>query len=155
MEVKRFHTIWESLMISKALGISFHIYSASNINVPKGVLVISNVKGRLFRFIWKNKRDKIRRQGVYQDYGKGEHGLQNSLRVRVPMLYVFQCCTCSNVVRVLIPFNNKEILIHGKPFFWKEWFKKGIRTIKDLLDKNENVLPAWCKEMESNRSYGP
>ena len=71
------------------------------------------------------------------------------------MLYVFQCCTCSNVVRVLIPFNNKEILIHGKPFFWKEWFKKGIRTIKDLLDKNENVLPAWCKEMESNRSYGP
>ena len=37
-------------------------------------------------------------------------------------------------------FNNKEISIDGKPFFWKEWFEKGIRTIKDLLDKNGNVL---------------
>ena len=37
-------------------------------------------------------------------------------------------------------FNNTEIHIEGKPFFWKEWFKKGIRTIKDLLDKNGNGL---------------
>ena len=39
--------------------------------------------------------------------------------------------------RDIILFNNKEILTDGRPFFWKEWFKKGIRTIKDLLDKNE------------------
>ena len=37
-------------------------------------------------------------------------------------------------------FDNKEIHIDGKPFFWKEWFEKGIRMIKDLLDKNGNVL---------------
>ena len=39
-----------------------------------------------------------------------------------------------------ILFNNKEICIDGKPFFWKEWFKRGIRMIKDLLDKNGIVL---------------
>ena len=39
-----------------------------------------------------------------------------------------------------ILFHNKEIRIDGKPFFWKERFEKGITTIKDLLDKNGNVL---------------
>jgi len=31
-----------------------------------------------------------------------------------------------------ILFNNKEISIHGKTFFWKEWFMKGIKRIEDL-----------------------
>ena len=39
-----------------------------------------------------------------------------------------------------ILFNNKETPIDGKPIFWKERFKKGIITIKDLLDENGNVL---------------
>jgi len=56
-------------MITKALGVSSLIFPASNINVSKDI--ISNVKGRLFRFIWKNKRDKIRREELYQDYEKG------------------------------------------------------------------------------------
>ena len=62
-------TLFGKVMIIKALGVSSLIYSASNINVPKDI--ISNVKGRLFRFMWKNKRDKIRREGLYQDYEKG------------------------------------------------------------------------------------
>ena len=33
----------------------------------------------------------------------------------------------------IILFNNKEILIDGKPFFIREWFSKGIISIKDLL----------------------
>ena len=51
-------TLFETVMIinCKALGVSSLIYSASNINVPKDI--ISNVKGRSFRFIRKNKRDK-------------------------------------------------------------------------------------------------
>ena len=32
----------------------------------------------------------------------------------------------------LILFNNKEILIGGKQFFWRNWFKKAIISIKDL-----------------------
>ena len=57
------------MIIIKALGVSSLVYSASNINVQKDI--ISNVKGRLLRSIWKNKRDKIRREGLYHDYEKG------------------------------------------------------------------------------------
>ena len=39
-----------------------------------------------------------------------------------------------------ILFNNKEILIGGKPFFNKEWFTDGIRSIVDLLDANGHFL---------------
>ena len=56
-------------MMIKALGVSSLIYLASNINVPKDSG--SNVNGRLFRFLWKNKRDRIKREGLYQDYDKG------------------------------------------------------------------------------------
>ena len=42
------------VMIIKVLGVSSLVYSASNINVPKDI--VSNVKGRLFRFLWENKR---------------------------------------------------------------------------------------------------
>ena len=54
-----------------------------------------------------------------------------------------------------ILFNNKEIRIDGKPFFWKEWFEKGIRTIKDLLDKNGNVLsfPVFQSEYSLQKNY--
>ena len=35
-----------------------------------------------------------------------------------------------------ILFNNKEILVDSKPFFVREWFSRGIFTIKDLLKEN-------------------
>ena len=56
-------------MIIKTLGISSLIYSASNINVPNDIA--SNVKRRMFHFLWKNKRDKIKRERLYQDYDDG------------------------------------------------------------------------------------
>ena len=37
--------------------------------------------------------------------------------------------------RDLILYNNKEILIGGKPFFNKEWFSKGIKSIRDFLTR--------------------
>ena len=40
----------------------------------------------------------------------------------------------------IILFNNKEILVGGKQIFWSEWFKKGIISIKDLLDETANLL---------------
>ena len=40
----------------------------------------------------------------------------------------------------IILFNNKAILIGGKPFFVLEWFSKGIICIKDLLDENGKLL---------------
>jgi len=41
----------------------------------------------------------------------------------------------------IILFNNKEILIGGKPMFWSDWFNKGIISIKGLLDE---TVPAIC-----------
>ena len=34
-------------------------------------LDIDNVNRRLFRFLWNNRRDKIRRAGLYQEYAEG------------------------------------------------------------------------------------
>ena len=39
-----------------------------------------------------------------------------------------------------IVFNNKEILVGGKPIFISEGFKKGIISVKDLLTENSNFL---------------
>lgn len=68
MKIQRLNPIGRVLII-KSLGISPLVFSASNVNFPKDV--IDNVKGRLFKFLWKNKRDKIKRVGLYQDYDKG------------------------------------------------------------------------------------
>ena len=37
-------------------------------------------------------------------------------------------------------FNNKDILVNGKPIFLSEWFRKGILSINDLLNESGNVL---------------
>lgn len=37
-------------------------------------------------------------------------------------------------VQDIILFNNKEILVEGKPVFIREWFNKGIISIQDLLN---------------------
>ena len=43
--------------------------------------------------------------------------------------------------RDTILFNNREILIDSKSFFWTKWYTKGIRTSRDLLDEKGQVLP--------------
>ena len=40
----------------------------------------------------------------------------------------------------LILFNNKDILIEGKSFYYDEWRKAGILSIKDLLNENGTFL---------------
>ena len=37
-------------------------------------------------------------------------------------------------------FNNKDILVDGKPIFLSEWFRKGILSINNLLNESGNVL---------------
>ena len=62
-------TLFGRTLIVKSLGISQVIHSASNVDAPN--YVISTAKKRLFSFLWKNKRDKIKRVGLYQNYDKG------------------------------------------------------------------------------------
>ena len=187
-------TLFGKTMIIKTLGVSSLIYSASNINVPNDI--VGNVKRRLFSFLWKNKRDKIKREGLYRDYDNGglrmtdietmmkalrlawiprllkngqlngkfapDHFLKSygGLRIlltcnyhvkefqnmpifyRDILLYFHELKTLYGCeVEDTILYNNKEICIDGKTFFWKEWFMKGIKRIEDLLDEKGQVLP--------------
>ena len=157
----------------KTLWVSSLIYSASNINVPNDIA--GNVKRRLFSFLWKNKRDKIKREGLNQDYDNGglrmtdieamikalrlawiprllkkgqsnwkfasDHFLKSygglgflltcnyhvkdfqnmPLFYRDILLYVHELKILYRCdVGDTILFNNKEIRINGKTFFWKE-----------------------------------
>ena len=66
-------TLFGRVMIIKALGLSQIIYSASNLDVPVGT--VGTLKKRLFNFIWRNKKDKIKRTGLYQNLDKGGIGM--------------------------------------------------------------------------------
>ena len=62
-------TLFGKVLTIKSLGLSQLIYSALILNVPEEVA--RTVKTKLFSFLWKNKRDKIKRTGLYQDLERG------------------------------------------------------------------------------------
>ena len=62
-------TLFGRVLIVKSLGLSQLIYSISNLNVPKEIGPI--IKKKLFSFLWKNKKDKIKRESLYQDSSTG------------------------------------------------------------------------------------
>ena len=62
-------TIFGRAMSIKTLVISQLNYSASNLNVPKGIVEI--VRTKYFKFLWKNKKNQIKRSGLYQDLDNG------------------------------------------------------------------------------------
>ena len=62
-------TLFGKVLIIKSLGLSQLVYSASDLNVP--IDFINDNRKKLFSFLWKNKKDKIKRECLYQDYGKG------------------------------------------------------------------------------------
>ena len=62
-------TLFGKVMIIKSLGLSQLVYSASTLNVPGDITSI--LKTKLFSYLWNNKKDKIKREGLYQDIHKG------------------------------------------------------------------------------------
>ena len=62
-------TIFGRAMLIKTLGLSQLIYSASNLDVPKGIVEILRTKS--FKFLWKKEKDKTKRSGLYQDLDNG------------------------------------------------------------------------------------
>ena len=188
-------TMFGRAMLIKTLGISQLIYSASNLDAPKGIVEL--VRTKSFKFLWKNKKDKIKRSGLYQDLDDGgirmidfdimlkalnltwiprllrtsdnsnwciipKHyfrrmgGLNFLLRCKYDTNYFNDLpLFCKKILEFfnelktlysydqkqeLILFNNKEILVDGKPIFFSEWFRKGILSINDLLNESGNVL---------------
>jgi len=53
------------VLIIKSLGLSnlIYLYSISNVNFPKEIVPM--VKDKMFLFLWKNKKDKIKRTSMY------------------------------------------------------------------------------------------
>ena len=178
-----------------AVRLSQLVYAASNVNVPNEI--IYTIKAKLFSFLWNNKKDKMKRENIYQDYDRGGIRMTDvdimikALRLAwIPRLlnpisrnwksipdYFFKklggfnfLLRCNYDAKYLNPklpafykdilsffsqfksqynyeqgqeiilFNNKAILIDRKPFFFWEWFSKGIICINDLLNENGKFL---------------
>ena len=62
-------TLYGRTLLAKSLGISQLIYSASMLSVPESI--IQQVQSKLFAFLWKNKKDKIKREVLYLPLSKG------------------------------------------------------------------------------------
>ena len=62
-------TIFGRAMILKTLGLSQLVYSASNLVVTQGIA--ETVRTKSFKFLWRNKKDKIKRSGLYQEPDRG------------------------------------------------------------------------------------
>ena len=64
-------TLFGRELIMKSLGISQLVYSISNAEVPE--YIASTLKSKLFGFLWKNKKDKIKRVSLYQNCERGDY----------------------------------------------------------------------------------
>ena len=68
-------TIYGKSLLVKALGISQLVYAASMLTVPESVIKI--VHKNLFAFLWKNRKDKIKRMVMYQPVAEGGINFDN------------------------------------------------------------------------------
>ena len=62
-------TLYGKSLLAKTLGVSQLVYAASLLSVPNAVIKI--IQTELFSFLWKNKKDKIKRAVVYQPLAEG------------------------------------------------------------------------------------
>ena len=62
-------------MLAKTVGVSQLIYAASMLTVPEPV--IHKTQAELFAFLWRNKKDKIKRQIIYQPVSDGGINFMN------------------------------------------------------------------------------
>ena len=62
-------TTFGRCLIAKSLGIAQLVHSISSLNISKAY--IQTVNSAIFKFIWKNKKDKIKRRVMISDYVEG------------------------------------------------------------------------------------
>ena len=65
-------TLFGRTMLAKSLGLSQLIYTASMLSVPETAIQQTQLK--LFAFLWKNKKDRIKRQVLLRPLSKGGLG---------------------------------------------------------------------------------
>ena len=79
-------TLFGRTMLGKSLGLSQLIYTASMLSVPERAL--QQTQSKLFAFLWKNKREKIKRQVLFRPLSKG--GLSFPCDLGLLLLYAKQ-----------------------------------------------------------------
>ena len=191
-------TLFGRCLITKSLGISQLVHCISTLVIPKDCA--QAVNSSIFKFIWRKRKDKIKRKVMSLDYKKGglrapsietmtkslklawisrfldcegthaeswkvipnhfldKYGGINFLlrcnyddkfleRNNLPHFYKlilqyflelkisFNTQFCRYVL-----FNNKEILIGGQSFFYRNWFNKNVFLIQDLLREDGKLL---------------
>ena len=57
-------SLYVRTLLAKTIGVSQLIYTASMLTVPENV--IQKTQAELFAFLWRNKKDKIKRKVIYQ-----------------------------------------------------------------------------------------
>ena len=62
-------SIFGRCLIVKSLGISQFVHSVAVLDIQNDYIV--KIQSLIFKFIWKEKQDKIKREVLYQDYESG------------------------------------------------------------------------------------
>ena len=172
----------------------------SNLNTSNDY--IHAVNSAIFKFIWRKKKDKIKRKVMISDYVKGgirapsidvmvkllnlawisrflpegqtykeswkvissylleKFGSLNFLlrcnydkkflaQINLPQFYKsilqnfleLKISYKDSPYEEFVLFNNKDILLDGSTIFYRNWLKKGVYLIQDLLNLDGNFLP--------------
>ena len=109
-------TLYGWTMLVKSLGISKVVYAASMLSVVK------TVQDRIFNFLWKNKKDKVKRAVMYM-YQPFSHGGVNFPNVHTVvkslcLSWLGRFLNCTNETWQAIP-NSPFNKCGGLPFLLK------------------------------------
>ena len=100
-------TLYGKVLIIKSFGLSSLIYSISNVNFPKEM--VSMVKDKMFRFLWKNKNDKTKRTSMYMYQDLSTGGLRMvdiELTIKSLRLAWIKFNAHSDILDILIAFDE-------------------------------------------------
>ena len=111
-------TLYGRTMLVKSLGISKFVYAASMLSVPE--TVVKTVQDRIFKFLWKNKKDKVKRAVIYQPFSHGGVNFPNVHTVvkSLHLSWLGRFLNCTNETWQAIP-NSYFNKYGGLPFLLK------------------------------------
>ena len=146
-------------MLAKTVSVSQLIYAASMLTVPE--VVIQKTQAELFAFLWKNKKDKIKRQVIFQSLSDGGLNFMN-FRTMVKSLrlsWIGRLLDGTNASWKTIPnyFFNKY---GGLSFILKcnydtKFFERNLPLFyRELLQYFQQLSSAYGGQEKKNLYYG-
>ena len=92
-------------MLVKSPGISKIVYAASMLSVPETVM--KTVQDRIFKFLWKNKKDKVKRAVIYQPFSHVGVNFPNvhSVVKSLCLSWLGRFLNCTNETWQVIPYS--------------------------------------------------